>query len=172
MTRSMTIGSMFPPDNKTTVLPTASIFSARIAATPTAPAGSTTSFARSSNITNARAMSSSLTVTTSSTVSLMMSKLSFPGRATAMPSAMVGFISIDVGSPAASDGGYAAALADCTPMTRIVRPSTRACCFIALATPEISPPPPIGTMTVSTSGTCSSISRPTVPCPAMTSALS
>ena len=33
----------------------------------------------------------------------------------------------------------------------------------------MSPPPPIGTSTASTSGNCSKISSPNVPCPAMTS---
>ena len=41
--------------------------------------------------------------------------------------------------------------------------------FAATAMPEIKPPPPIGTTSVSRSGTASSISSPTVPCPAMTS---
>ena len=42
-------------------------------------------------------------------------------------------------------------------------------CRTAAATPAISPPPPTGTTTVWTSGTSASTSRPTVPCPAMTS---
>ena len=33
--------------------------------------------------------------------------------------------------------------------------------------PDTRPPPPTGTTIVSTSGTASSISKPTVPCPAM-----
>ena len=35
--------------------------------------------------------------------------------------------------------------------------------FIAIAIPPISPPPEVGTMTVSSSGNCSSISSPIVP---------
>ena len=40
--------------------------------------------------------------------------------------------------------------------------------FTADEMPEISPPPPIGTMTTSASGKSSIISRPIVPCPAIT----
>ena len=42
----------------------------------------------------------------------------------------------------------------------------------AAATPEIRPPPPMGTITASTSGSWSRISRPMVPWPAMTSSSS
>ena len=84
-----------------------------------------------------------------------------------MPSAMVGLIGIVTGSPAASDGAKAEAPVDCTPMMRISRPSCRARSLSAMAVPEMSPPPPMGTSTVSTSGVCSSTSSPTVPCPAM-----
>lgn len=41
--------------------------------------------------------------------------------------------------------------------------------LIAVATPEINPPPDIGTTTASTSGRSSRISRPMVPWPAITS---
>ena len=37
---------------------------------------------------------------------------------------------------------------------------------MAKAAPAIKPPPPTGIMHASTSGTCSKISNPTVPCPA------
>ena len=39
----------------------------------------------------------------------------------------------------------------------------------AMAMPEISPPPPIGTTSVSISGAVPSISSASVPCPAITS---
>ena len=57
-----------------------------------------------------------------------------------------------------------AAPAACTPITRTFGWSI----FTAAATPEASPPPPIGTTMVSTSGRSSMISSPMVPCPAMT----
>ncbi len=44
--------------------------------------------------------------------------------------------------------------------------------FATVAMPEISPPPPIGTTSVSIAGTSSSISSATVPWPAMISASS
>ena len=50
----------------------------------------------------ARAVSSSLTVTTSSTVSCTIAKFSAPGRLTAMPSAMVGVTGTSVRAPAAT----------------------------------------------------------------------
>ena len=45
-------------------------------------------------------------------------------------------------------------------------------CLTALAMPVISPPPPTGTTTVSTSGRSSISSSPIVPLPAMTSSFS
>ncbi len=42
----------------------------------------------------------------------------------------------------------------------------------ASAIPASSPPPPVGTTTHAASGSCSSTSRPTVPCPAMMSSWS
>ena len=60
MTRSISSGSTFPPDSTTTTGGSNADEVARTAATPAAPAGSTTSFARSSNMTSARASQSSL----------------------------------------------------------------------------------------------------------------
>ncbi|MCH7705525.1 MAG: acyl-CoA dehydrogenase family protein [Chloroflexi bacterium] len=51
-----------------------------------------------------------------------------------------------------------------TPTTRI----SGAIALAAVATPEIRPPPPIATTSTSMPGDCLSISRPTVPWPAMT----
>ncbi|GGR33263.1 hypothetical protein GCM10015536_43440 [Streptomyces griseomycini] len=82
-----------------------------------------------------------------------------------MPSAIVAGLRTDTGCPAASEGGYAAAPAACTPT---IRTSGRSA-FTATATPAASPPPPTPTTIVRTSGHCSRISRPTVPWPAMTS---
>ena len=79
-----------------------------------------------------------------------------------MPSAIV-FISVSgTGQPCSSESGYAAAPFACTPTTRTSGRSA----FTAIAMPASSPPPPVGTSTVCTSGACSMISRPTVPCPA------
>lgn len=82
-----------------------------------------------------------------------------------MPSAIVAAVSIATGCPAASEGGYAAAAAACTPT---ILTSGRSA-FTATAIPAASPPPPRPTTMVRTSGHCSRISRPTVPCPAMMS---
>ena len=75
------------------------------AATPTAPAPSTTSFARSSSRTIASAVSSSLTTTTSSTKRATSGRVSSPGRFTAMPSAIVEAALTATGAPAASAAG-------------------------------------------------------------------
>ena len=88
-----------------------------------------------------------------------------PGRPTMMPSAIVATDPIATGRPAASDGGYAAAPAACTPTSRTSGRSD----FTATAIPAASPPPPMPTTMVRTSGHCSRISSPTVPCPAMMS---
>src|SRR6218665_2933899 len=71
-----------------------------IAATDTAPAGSTTSLARSSRTRSARAISSSDTVTIWSTNSCTRGKVISPGRYTAIPSAMVGTTATCYGDPA------------------------------------------------------------------------
>ena len=60
-------GSTLPPEIRATAGPSARIFPARMAARPTAPAGSTTALARSRSSSMARLISSSSTVTTSST---------------------------------------------------------------------------------------------------------
>ena len=79
-----------------------------------------------------------------------------------MPSAIVFIAGSWTGDPCASESGYAAAPAACTPTTRTSGRSA----LIASATPPSSPPPPVGTSTVRTSGACSSTSSPRVPCPA------
>ncbi|MCY1376494.1 hypothetical protein D9M69_639860 [compost metagenome] len=105
ITLSISMGSMFPPESTTAVVPGFSILPSMRAATPTAPAGSTTILARSSRKIRARARESSLTVTTSSTSSRMMLNGSWPGRPTAMPSAMVETFFSGTRASAASDGG-------------------------------------------------------------------
>ena len=52
---------------------------------------------------------------------------------------------------------------DSTPITR----ARGLCDLTAIETPEIRPPPPIGTTTTSTSGQSWTISRPRVPWPAI-----
>jgi hypothetical protein len=135
------------------------------AATPTAPAGSTTCLPRSSSISSAREMSSSVTVTTSSTSLLTWANVMSPGQPTAMPSAIVDSCGSRTGAPASSDGGYAAAPAACTPMIRMSGLSALA----ATAMPESRPPPPRPVTIVLASGHCSRISSATVPWPAITS---
>ena len=71
-------------------------------------------------------------------------------------------------SPAANDSRASAAASGSTPTTRAL--GARA--FTAAARPEMSPPPPTGTITLVTSGRSSPISSPTVPWPAMISASS
>ena len=64
--------------------------------------------------------------------------------------------------PASMDAFMEAAPIGSTPMT-----FTSGRDSLIAATPAARPPPPIGTSTVATSGRCSRISRPAVPCPAM-----
>ena len=72
-----------------------------IAATPTAPAPSTTSFERSSSSTIAWATSSSVTVTTSSIHSSTSGRVKSPGRLTAIPSQIVPGVRAPTGPSAA-----------------------------------------------------------------------
>ena len=123
------------------------------AATPTAPAPSTTSFVRSSRSTIASLICSSVTETTSSSSRSRMPDVSSPGCFTAMPSAIV-----NPGPP----GSVPAA---CTPTMRMPGRTARS----ASAIPDASPPPPIGITTVSAFSTWSASSRPIVPWPATTS---
>ena len=90
---------MFPPESITTVFPFSFSLPARIAATPTAPAGSTTCFALSKITKIALAISFSLTVTTFSMFFLISSKGIRPGFETAIPSAIVGVIATSVSLP-------------------------------------------------------------------------
>jgi hypothetical protein len=103
------------------------------------------------------------TSTMSSTSRRTIGSVIFPGAFTAMPSARV---SPRIGklSPlmALYIDGYSMAS---TPIT--CRSGFRL--LAAIAIPEMSPPPPIGTTRVSISGAVPSISSATVPCPAMTS---
>ncbi len=97
----------------------------------------------------------------SPTSALTIGSVSLPGRLTTMPSARLGLTGAS-GRPARLRyiAGQAAAW---TPRISISGRSA----LTAVATPLISPPPPIGTTSTSTSGTSAMISRPIVPWPAM-----
>jgi hypothetical protein len=83
-------------------------------------------------------------------------------------SAIVGPGTIDTGPPCSRASCIADASSGSTPIIRTCGRSS----FTAVAIPEISPPPPIGTITTSSSGTWSTSSSPTVPWPAITIASS
>ena len=108
------------------------------AATPTAPAPSTYSLARSISITMASAMASSSTATISSTQCSTSGPVSSPRCLTAMPSA-----SVTTGPEAGASPRYGEHTAACTPITRTAGSSD----LTAIATPDARPPPPSGTTT-------------------------
>jgi hypothetical protein len=159
---------MLPPDSTTTTGGSKARGSSITAASAAAPAGSTTSLARSSASSSARDSASSSTMTTSSTRSRTSANGRSPGQPTAMPSAIVVISASGTGRPAASDGRKVSAPAACAATTRACGRSA----LTATAIPATSPPPPVHTTTVLTSGHCSTSSSPTVPCPATTSAWS
>ena len=143
---------MLPPERSASTGPEPPASPPRIAATPAAPAPSTTSFVRSAKRTIASAICSSSTATISSSVSPRISIVSSPGSLTAIPSA------IEKPEP---PGIVPAAR---TPTIRSPGRTARS----ASEMPDASPPPPIGITTVSRSSTCSAISSPIEPCPAIT----
>ena len=155
---------MLPPEITAATLPLTSNLRFIMAATGAAPAPSATILPRSIRNRIACAISSSSTVTISSRYLLHSAKVNSPGFFTAMPSAIVLAVSSETTCPASIEAFMPAAPAACTPITRTFGWSI----FTAEATPEASPPPPIGTTMVSTSGRSSMISSPMVPCPAMT----
>ena len=152
---------MLPPESTATVVPVAAglICPPSSAATPTAPAPSTTSLQRSSSSAIASAVSSSPTITNSSASSVRIGSVIPPGRLTAMPSAIVSAEEASIGSPAAIDSGNGAHAAACTPTIC----TSGLTSLIASATPAASPPPPTGITTLARSGTSSSSSRPSEP---------
>src|SRR5581483_9022321 len=105
------------------------------------------------------AISSSVTSTTSSTRSRPTARASSPANGGASPSAIVGCDSMRTLLPAARPALKPGMRSGSTPTTR---QST------AMATPAIRPPPPTGQTMQSTPGTSSTISRATVPWPAIT----
>ena len=157
---------MLPPVKGTsTFLPLSLTVPLNRAATPTAPAPSTSNLLRSMRSRTAAIISSSFTRTTSSTRRWIIEKVSSPGRFTAIPSAMVAIVGRVDSSPASREVRQLDAPAACTPMIVILGRSARA----AIAIPAMRPPPPMGTTIASASGKSLNISKPSVPCPAITS---
>src|ERR671936_257978 len=89
MTEMRSVASMFPPERTIPTGPSPGTFPARSAATPTAPAPSTTSFARSSRRTIAVEISSSDTDTSPLSSPSRIDIVNSPGALTAIPSAIV-----------------------------------------------------------------------------------
>mmetsp|Transcript_6678 Transcript_6678/g.16148 ORF Transcript_6678/g.16148 Transcript_6678/m.16148 type:complete len:361 (-) Transcript_6678:144-1226(-) len=133
-------------------------------ATPSAPAGSKMARVSSKTSLMAAQISSLLTTITPSTKSLHSRNVSAPTSVTAVPSANVPTLGSSTRSPAARLRAMASASSLSTPYTFTSGRSR----FSTAAMPAISPPPPTGTNTASTSSHCRKISNPTVPCPAIT----
>ena len=163
--RESVVMSTFPPETSATVFSEVSTLSNSQAATLVAPAPSATVFGPSSKATIAAAISSSLTVTISSRYSRQIENVRSPGVSTWIPSAIVAPSFTVVTMPFLQETNMDGTDDAWTP---IIFTFGRIC-LMAEATPEARPPPPTGMMTCSTSGTCSRISRPMVPCPAITS---
>ncbi len=142
---------MFPPQSgNTTFLPVNSGTNpARHDASGAAPAPSTTAFSSSSKRSIANAISCSPTSKVLSTKPRATPKACSPTLGMLKPSASVGLTATVTGWPAASAAVKLAARAGSTPM--IFTPGFTV--LNASATPAIRPPPPMGTITASTSGT-------------------
>ena len=106
-------------------------------------------------------MSSSLTSNESIPSFAAVAKAISPRRDAPSASAATPPTSTSTGPPVARALCRVGQDAGSTPITEIAS-STPASAF---ATPEINPPPPTATSTVSTSGACSAISSPRVPWP-------
>ena len=165
ITRLSTFGSMLPPQSKsTTRFPArSSNFPDMHAASGVAAAPSTTLFSNSIRRRIARAISSSVTVTTRSTSGRAISNAFVPTCGMASPSASVGCIVIFVGLPAPS---AAEKLATFSASTATIFAFSRSV-LMTKETPASKPAPPTGMITASRSGICSTSSRPIVPWPAM-----
>lgn len=154
---------MLPPLTIATIGPAPSTSPFSTAAMLAAPLGSATTFARVNAQTTAAAICPSSTVTTASMNRCASANVMSPGRTGIRPSAIEAVRGSVTGCPASSEAFMAAAPAGSTP---IILTSGRDA-LTAAATPAARPPPPIGTAMVATEGSCSRISRPMVPCPAM-----
>ena len=132
------------------------------AASPAAPAPSTTVFSICNSSATAFSSAGSSTSRMSSTRSAITFEVKSPGTLTAIPSASVSPPQGRLAPLILSniEGNSAA----CTPTTCMAGLAALA----TVAMPEISPPPPIGVTMQSISGITSSISSATVPAPAAT----
>ena len=118
--------------------------------------------------TMACAIASSDTETISSTYFSISANVRAEGPATATPSAIVRTADAATAWCRWTDWQIPSMTAAWTPTTRTAGRNA----FTATATPASSPPPPAGTRISVTSGHCSRISSPIVPCPAMTASSS
>ena len=111
----------------------------------------------------ARAINRSLTSTTLSTCLDANAKAFVPTRGTRRPSASVEVAGTVTGRPSCKAPVKEGQLTGSAPIT--VTDGLKV--FIANDAPAIKPAPPTGIITASTSGTCSTISHPIVPAPAI-----
>src|SRR6476661_948314 len=155
----------FPPlSTQTTFDPAGALISpCNSAATGAAAAPSTTSLQCDMTQIIASKISLSGSVTMSSTKRCTMEKLFSPTRFTRSPSMMQSILSSVTTCPASMLRFMPGPSEDSTPMILIFGFN----CFSAMDTPEISPPPPIGTTATSICGKSSYTSSPSVPWPAM-----
>mmetsp|Transcript_15496 Transcript_15496/g.65398 ORF Transcript_15496/g.65398 Transcript_15496/m.65398 type:complete len:210 (-) Transcript_15496:665-1294(-) len=158
---------MLAPLVTATTSPTTPCFSqnALAPATATAPAGSRMDRFSVNTSLIAAHIWSVFTVITPSTSCWHRSKHTSPTCRTATPSAKPSTLARRQISPWNSDCAMALAPSGSTPITL----TSGRMLFTYAAMPAMSPPPPTGTNTTSTEGSCRTISMPTVPCPATTS---
>lgn len=162
-------GATFPPERMATLVRAGGSWSAwnRHAAVAAAPPGSATSRNSRASRLMASRISSSVTVTMLVTYSRICANVISLSCSTRSASAIVRCVRSAgqaTSSPRRSESLACAASSGSTPT--IAAPGHLA--RIAVAIPEISPPPLTGTTTRSTSGRSSAISSPIVPCPAIT----
>jgi hypothetical protein len=159
-------GATLPPETTSATFDpgSSSTFPESTAAAGPAPATSQASFAREYMKRNASRRSSSVTSTDSTPSSRHVATQFAPAYGPFIPSAIDRGWTV-TGSPAFRLSCSALLSSGSTATTRAwgFAPLT------AATIPDTSPPPPTGTITTSTSGTSSTISRPTVPWPAITS---
>mmetsp|Transcript_32809 Transcript_32809/g.55326 ORF Transcript_32809/g.55326 Transcript_32809/m.55326 type:complete len:206 (-) Transcript_32809:640-1257(-) len=169
ITRPNVLVSIFPPHSSTHTFFPLSLPnrgpSGNTAASAAAPPPSTTNFSISINRSIASAMSFSDTRHVSSTKCLATSNEVGPTTGTARPSAMVASLNPLTGLPAFIAAVYEATFSGSTPIILMLGLIV----LQARDTPAINPAPPIGTRIASTSLTCSMISIPIEPAPAMIS---